>query len=109
MFQEYHVVSRVPNCFKSNKLFQEYHIVLEVPYCFRSNILFQEYHVVAFDMRGYGDSSKPAGVNNYTMDLLVEDVRALVVSLGVERLEIKRCGYRQPPPPPTPYVNLVIV
>ncbi len=36
-------------------------------------------------MRGYGDSSKPAGVNNYTMDLLVEDVRALVLALGVER------------------------
>jgi pimeloyl-ACP methyl ester carboxylesterase len=41
--------------------------------------------VVAIDMRGYGDSSKPAGVNNYTMDLLVEDVRALVLALGVER------------------------
>ncbi len=41
--------------------------------------------MVAIDMRGYGDSSKPAGVNNYTMDLLVEDVRALVLALGVER------------------------
>ncbi len=41
--------------------------------------------MVALDMRGYGDSSKPAGVNNYTMDLLVEDVRAVVLALGVER------------------------
>ncbi len=55
--------------------------------------LFQEYHVVAIDMRGYGDSSKPAGVNNYTMDLLVEDVRALVLALGVERSPILNINF----------------
>jgi len=48
----------------------------------------KEYHVVAIDMRGYGDSSKPAGVNNYTMDHLVEDVRALVLALGVQRFHL---------------------
>lgn len=48
----------------------------------------KEYRVVAIDMRGYADSSKPAGVANYTMDLLVEDVRSLVANLGVKRFHL---------------------
>jgi len=42
----------------------------------------KDYHVVAFDMRGYNTSSKPSGIANYKMSLLVEDIRALVTSLG---------------------------
>eukprot|EP00088_Acartia_fossae_P015829 TRINITY_DN18771_c0_g1_i4.p1 TRINITY_DN18771_c0_g1~~TRINITY_DN18771_c0_g1_i4.p1 ORF type:complete len:328 (-),score=42.67 TRINITY_DN18771_c0_g1_i4:70-1053(-) len=37
----------------------------------------QEYHVVALDMRGYGDSEKPAGVPNYAIGHLVEDLKNL--------------------------------
>jgi pimeloyl-ACP methyl ester carboxylesterase len=33
-------------------------------------------------MRGYGDSEKPSGVNNYAMDLLVDDVKLVVEALG---------------------------
>jgi pimeloyl-ACP methyl ester carboxylesterase len=33
-------------------------------------------------MRGYGDSEKPPGVENYAMDLLVNDVKQVVEALG---------------------------
>jgi hypothetical protein len=33
-------------------------------------------------MRGYGDSDKPPGVENYAMDLLVNDVKQVVEALG---------------------------
>jgi hypothetical protein len=33
-------------------------------------------------MRGYGDSEKPPGVENYAMDLLVSDVKQVVEALG---------------------------
>jgi pimeloyl-ACP methyl ester carboxylesterase len=33
-------------------------------------------------MRGYGDSAKPSGVDNYAMDLLVDDVKQIVEALG---------------------------
>jgi len=48
----------------------------------------KDYYVVAMDMRGYGDSSKPAGVHNYKMTLLVEDIRALVTSLGKTKFHL---------------------
>ena len=41
-----------------------------------------DYTAVAFDTRGYGQSSKPAGVEAYKIDTLVEDVRSLVAALG---------------------------
>ena len=41
-----------------------------------------EYTAVAFDTRGYGQSSKPAGVEAYKIDTLVEDLRSLVAALG---------------------------
>jgi pimeloyl-ACP methyl ester carboxylesterase len=41
----------------------------------------QSYHVVAPDNRGYGLSAKPEGVENYTIDKLVEDVKALIEHL----------------------------
>jgi len=37
---------------------------------------------VAFDMRGYGDSDKPSGIYQYTLDKLVEDVDQLITELG---------------------------
>lgn len=41
--------------------------------------------VVAPDLRGYNLSSKPAAVEQYATDLLVEDVRALAEHLGYQR------------------------
>ena len=42
----------------------------------------RDHLAVAPDMRGYNLSSKPEGVDQYRMPLLVEDVRALAASLG---------------------------
>lgn len=33
-------------------------------------------------MRGYGESEKPPGVENYTLDLLIGDIRELIPALG---------------------------
>lgn len=44
-----------------------------------------DYRTVAFDMRGYGDSDKPAGLRPYLLPTLVEDVRALIAALGYTR------------------------
>lgn len=40
------------------------------------------YKVVAIDMRGYGQTDRPKGKENYTIDILVDDVKALVSALG---------------------------
>lgn len=42
----------------------------------------KDHLAVAPDMRGYNLSSKPAGVDEYRMPLLVEDIRALSARLG---------------------------
>jgi pimeloyl-ACP methyl ester carboxylesterase len=42
----------------------------------------RDHLAVAPDMRGYNLSSKPAGVDQYRMPLLIEDVRALAATLG---------------------------
>ena len=34
------------------------------------------------DMRGYGESQKPDGIENYTIDKLINDVRELIEYLG---------------------------
>lgn len=34
------------------------------------------HRVVAVDMRGYNESEKPAGIHNYHMETLVEDIRS---------------------------------
>ncbi|CAG2178439.1 unnamed protein product, partial [Oppiella nova] len=38
----------------------------------------KDYHVIAVDNRGYGDTDKPTGAQNYTIDQIVEDTRQLV-------------------------------
>lgn len=43
------------------------------------------YDAVAIDMRGYGQSDKPAGVASYALDVLASDVREVVRALGHER------------------------
>jgi epoxide hydrolase 4 len=44
--------------------------------------LAENYRVVAIDQRGYNLSDKPAGVENYDMRLLVEDVAAVIQACG---------------------------
>jgi pimeloyl-ACP methyl ester carboxylesterase len=41
------------------------------------------FRTVAIDMRGYGDSEKPSGVNNYSMQYLVDDIKHVVEALGL--------------------------
>ena len=41
-----------------------------------------DHHVVAPDMRGYNLSSKPPDVDQYQIEYLVEDIRALAAHLG---------------------------
>ncbi|KAK9809146.1 hypothetical protein WJX72_010179 [[Myrmecia] bisecta] len=41
-----------------------------------------DFEVLAFDLRGYGDSDRPQGLEHYTMDKLVGDVVGLVKELG---------------------------
>lgn len=43
-----------------------------------------DYHVVAPDLRGYNRSDKPRGRGDYSLDHLVDDVRALIENLGYE-------------------------
>jgi len=42
----------------------------------------QRYHCIAPDLRGYGDTDKPDGIEEYGMSKLVEDVHDLIVGLG---------------------------
>ena len=47
-----------------------------------------DHHVVAPDMRGYTLSSRPASVDAYGIEHLVEDVRALAAHLGHRRFTL---------------------
>jgi len=47
-----------------------------------------DYRVVALDNRGYNDSEKPKGIENYHIKTLVDDVRALVEGLGVSKFTL---------------------
>jgi pimeloyl-ACP methyl ester carboxylesterase len=46
------------------------------------------FRVVAPDLRGYGTSDKPRGLNAYRLDVLAEDVARLVVALGADRAAV---------------------
>jgi pimeloyl-ACP methyl ester carboxylesterase len=48
----------------------------------------KDHRAVAFDMRGYNLSSKPEGVEDYGIDALVEDFRALADHLGYEKFTL---------------------
>ena len=43
----------------------------------------KDYKLIIPDMRGYNLSDKPKGVNNYKMDVLVEDIKGLIESLNL--------------------------
>ncbi len=51
-------------------------------------VLSKSYQVVAIDQRGYNLSDKPKGKENYDLNLLVDDVRAVVKHLGRDRAVI---------------------
>ena len=48
-------------------------------------LLSQHFHVVAPDLRGYNDSDKPEGVEQYQLPYLVEDVLGLIRFFGQEQ------------------------
>ncbi|HLJ94904.1 MAG TPA: alpha/beta hydrolase [Gemmataceae bacterium] len=47
--------------------------------------LAKHFQVVALDLRGYNQSDQPKGVENYTLDKLVEDVVAVIRHVGQEK------------------------
>ncbi|MCR9163906.1 MAG: alpha/beta fold hydrolase [Nannocystaceae bacterium] len=46
------------------------------------------YRVVAPDLRGYGQSDKPKGVDAYQIERLTDDVQALIAALGEARVSV---------------------
>ena len=44
-----------------------------------------KYRIIAYDVRGHGLSSAPAGEENYTLDILVEDLHQLLEHLKVKQ------------------------
>ena len=44
-----------------------------------------KYQIIAYDVRGHGLSSAPAGEENYTLDILVEDLHRLLEHLKVKK------------------------
>ena len=53
--------------------------------------LSKDFQVVAIDQRGYNQSDKPEGVDSYALELLVEDVAAVIKALGKDKAII--CGH----------------
>lgn len=48
----------------------------------------KDYWVVAVDMRGYGESDKPADLNAYRVSNMVQDIRELVTALGRKKFTL---------------------
>jgi 3-oxoadipate enol-lactonase len=70
-------------------------LVLAHGYCTSINLwkhqiplLAERYQVIAYDARGHGLSSSPAGKANYTLNHLVGDMHALLQHLGIEQAYI---------------------
>lgn len=74
-----------------------WHGFLETWYCWRKVMpaLAADYTVIAPDMRGYGDSDKPA--NGYDARTLAKDFRALVGQIGFEKIFIVAHDMGAPP------------
>jgi pimeloyl-ACP methyl ester carboxylesterase len=47
-----------------------------------------KYRVIALDLRGYGESDKPEGIENYAMDLIVHDVELFIDALGYKKATV---------------------
>ncbi len=70
-------------------------VVLAHGYCTSINLwdhqiplLSQRYRVIAYDARGHGLSSAPAGKEHYTLSHLVADMHALLQHLGIDKAYI---------------------
>jgi len=48
----------------------------------------KDYRVVALDNRGYNDSEKPRGLENFHIKTLVDDIKLLVEGLGVKKFNL---------------------
>ena len=46
------------------------------------------YRVIAPDLRGFGESSRPEGVENYTIDKLATDVVGIMDALGIQKASV---------------------
>jgi len=44
-----------------------------------------KYQLIVYDARGHGLSSAPAGAENYSLDILVEDLHHILTHLGVDK------------------------
>jgi pimeloyl-ACP methyl ester carboxylesterase len=51
-------------------------------------VLPSRYQAVAYDVRGHGLSSAPAGEENYTLDIMVEDLHQLLEHLEIDKAYI---------------------
>lgn len=49
---------------------------------FQTPVLSKQFRVVTPDMRGYNLSDKPKGVKQYTIPILIEDIKKLIIGLG---------------------------
>jgi haloacetate dehalogenase len=47
--------------------------------------LMARHHIIAVDLRGYGDSAKPAGEEGYDKGTMAADIHALLDHLGIVR------------------------
>jgi len=74
----------------SEKLVVLLHGFPEFWYSWRKQLvdLSDEYTVVAPDLRGYNLSDKPAGIEDYKMEKLVDDVCGLIGHLGYEKAAV---------------------
>uniref|UniRef100_A0A9J2PR85 AB hydrolase-1 domain-containing protein n=3 Tax=Ascaris TaxID=6251 RepID=A0A9J2PR85_ASCLU len=45
----------------------------------------KNHHVVAVDMRGYNESDKPEGIENYHMSVIAKDIKELISALNHEK------------------------
>jgi len=77
-------------CGSGNELVILLHGFPECWYSWRHQlpVLGERYHVVAPDMRGYNLSDKPAGIENYRIEFLVQDVLGLIRYFGKDRAAI---------------------
>ena len=48
----------------------------------------KNFRVIALDMRGFGESSKPTGVDNMSIELVIDDIRAFVRELRIEKFTL---------------------
>lgn len=77
--------------------------------------LAQRFTVVAPDLRGYGESSKPAGVASYSFRAMAQDMTALMTALGHDRFHLAghdrggRCAHRLALDAPSRLLSLAVM